>query len=88
MSTTRPAPSPLLSIGLDARGLPVSIFTLNHWVAGGYWFDAATSMARDRRLARMGPAATALADRRVEVLSSARLDWATDLSGLESKNAS
>jgi hypothetical protein len=39
--------------------------------------------ARDRRLARLGPAATALADRRVEVLSSARLDWAADLSRLE-----
>jgi hypothetical protein len=116
----RSAPSPLLSIGLDARGLPVSIFTVNHWVAGGYWFDAATSLAhvqrfalhevaghaaacawitafvrlyepliarvlqaRDRRLARIGPAAAALADRRVEVLSSARLDWAADLSRLE-----
>ena len=130
----RSAPSPLLSIGLDARGLPVSIFTVNHWVAGGYWFDAATSLARvqrfalhevaghaatcawvtafvrlyepliarmlearDRRLARLGPAATALADRRVEVLSSVRLDWAADLNrlerelarrGLEAKDAS
>lgn len=116
----RSAPSPLLSIGLDARGLPVSIFTVNHWVAGGYWFDAATSLARvqrfalhevaghaascawvtafvrlyepliarvlearDRRLARLGPAATVLADRRIEVLSSARLDWAADLNRLE-----
>jgi hypothetical protein len=117
---SRAAPSPLLSIGLDARGLPVSIFTVNHWVTGGYWFDAATSLARvqrfamhevaghaaacawitafvrlyepliarvlqarDRRVARIGPAAAALADRRVEVLSSARLDWAADLSRLE-----
>lgn len=116
----RSAPSALLSIGLDARGLPVSIFTVNHWVAGGYWFDAATSLARvqrfalhevaghaascawvtafvrlyepliarvlearDRRLARLGPAATVLADRRIEVLSSARLDWAADLNRLE-----
>lgn len=64
---SRAEPSPLLSIGLDARGLPVSIFTVNHWVAGGHWF------------------------------SSARLDWAADLSrlerelarrGLEAKDAS
>ena len=41
--------------------------------------------ARDRRLARMGPAAAARDDRRVEVLSSVRLDWAADLSRLEAE---
>jgi hypothetical protein len=34
------APSPLISIGLDARGLPISIFSVNHWVGDGHWFDA------------------------------------------------
>lgn len=122
----RSAPSPLLSIGLDARGLPVSVFTVNHWVAGGYWFDAATTLervrrfelrdvpghadactwltafvrlyepvitrvlgARDRRIAGLGSAsrsaADVLGDRRIEVLSSARLDWAADIERLESE---
>jgi hypothetical protein len=118
----RSAPSPLLSIGLDARGLPVSVFTVNHWVAGGYWFDAATTLARvrrfelrdvpghadtctwvtafvrlyepviarvldarDRRIAGSSSAADVLGDRRIEVLSSARLDWAADIERLESE---
>ena len=119
----RAAPSHLVSIGLDSRGLPVSLFTVNHWVTGGYWFDAATTLARlrrfelcgvedhadscawitafvrlyepliarvldarDRRLARMvrtAPLETALDDRRIEVVSHARLDWARDLQRLE-----
>jgi hypothetical protein len=41
----RAAPSHLLAIGLDSRGLPVSIFTVNRWVTDGYWFDAATTLA-------------------------------------------
>ena len=118
----RGAPSPLLSIGLDARGLPISVFTVNHWVAGGYWFDAATTLARvrcfelrdvpghadactwitafvrlyepliarlldarDRRIAGSGSAVDLLSDRRIEVLSAARLDWAADIERLESE---
>ena len=116
----RGAPSHLVSIGLDARGLPVTLFTVNHWVTGGYWFDAPTTIARvrrfelcevedhadscawitafvrlyepliarvlharDRRLARNAPLETALNDRRIEVVSHARLDWARDLQRLE-----
>jgi hypothetical protein len=41
----RAAPSHLLAVGLDSRGLPVSMFTVNRWVTGGYWFDAATTLA-------------------------------------------
>ena len=112
----RGEPSHLIAIGLDARGLPVSLFTVNRWVTGGHWFDADTTLrlvrgfdmrdvldqgaacrwisgfvrmyepviarllaARDRRLARRADGAGALEDRRIEVLSSARLDWAEDL---------
>ncbi len=45
----RTAPSHLVAISLDARGLPVCLFTVNHWVTGGYWFDAATTLAQVRR---------------------------------------
>jgi hypothetical protein len=112
----RGEPSHLVAIGLDARGLPVSLFTVNRWVTGGHWFDADTTLqllrgfemqdgpehagacrwisgfvgmyeaviarllaARDRRLARHAGGAGALEDRHIEVLSSARLDWAEDL---------
>lgn len=116
----RGAPSHLVAIGLDARGLPISIFSVNHWVTDGHWFDAATTLrmlrqfklddvaghadscawltafvrmyepvmagvlrARDRILrARSAPEA-ARDDRRIEVVSSARLDWADDLRRLE-----
>lgn len=118
----RGAPSHLVSIGLDPRGLPVTLFTVNHWVTGGYWFDATTTLervrrfelrdvavhadscawitafvrlyepliarvlnARDRRLARAAPLETALNDRRIEVVSHARLDWARDLQRLENE---
>ncbi|MBA5604214.1 hypothetical protein H3H36_02400 [Duganella sp. FT3S] len=39
----RTAPSHLLAISLDARGLPVALFTVNQWVTDGHWFDAATT---------------------------------------------
>lgn len=118
----RGAPSHLVSIGLDPRGLPVTLFTVNHWVTGGYWFDAPTTIervrrfelrevedhadscawitafvrlyepliarvlhARDRRLARNAPLVTALDDRRIEVVSQARLNWARDLQRLETE---
>ena len=116
----RGAPSHRVSIGLHPRGLPVPLFTVNHGVTGGHWFDAPTTIkrvrrvelcevadhadscawitafvhlyepliarvlqARDRRLARMAPLATALDDRRVEVVSQVRLDWARHLQRLE-----
>ncbi len=41
----RTAPSHLFAISLDARGLPVALFTVNRWVTDGHWFDAATTMA-------------------------------------------
>lgn len=121
---TRTAPSHLVAIGLDARGLPVSLFTVNRWVTGGHWFDAPTTLglvrrfslqsvpghedscewvsgfvqlyervierlmaARDRRLARTGPLREALEDRRIEVVSSVKLDWAGDLARLEQELA-
>lgn len=40
----RTAPTHLLAIGLDNRGVPVSLFTVNRWVTDGFWFDAATTL--------------------------------------------
>lgn len=42
---TRTAPTHLFAISLDARGLPVALFTVNRWVTDGHWFDAATTMS-------------------------------------------
>lgn len=47
----RTAPTHLLAISLDARGLPTGLFTVNRWVTGGYWFDAATTLALVDRFA-------------------------------------
>lgn len=47
----RSAPSHLFAISLDARGLPVGLFTVNQWVTDGYWFDAATTMSMVERFA-------------------------------------
>ena len=41
----RSAPTHLMAIALDNRGLPVSLFTVNRWVTDGYWFDAETTMS-------------------------------------------
>ena len=41
----RTEPTHLFAISLDARGLPVGLFTVNQWVTDGHWFDAATTMA-------------------------------------------
>lgn len=38
---TRSAPSHLIAIGLDARGLPVSLFLVNRWVTDGHWLESA-----------------------------------------------
>jgi hypothetical protein len=48
---TRSAPSHLIAIALDARGLPVALFSVNRWVTGGHWFDAATTMRQVQRFA-------------------------------------
>ena len=40
----RTAPTHLFAISLDARGLPVGLFTVNRWVTDGHWFDAATTL--------------------------------------------
>lgn len=42
---TRTAPTHLFAISIDARGLPVGLFTVNQWVTDGYWFDASATMA-------------------------------------------
>lgn len=47
----RTAPTHLLAISLDARGLPVGLFTVNRWVTDGHWFDAATTMSIVERFA-------------------------------------
>jgi len=41
----RTEPTHLFAISLDARGLPVGLFTVNQWVTDGHWFDATTTMA-------------------------------------------
>jgi hypothetical protein len=48
---TRTSPSHLVAVSLDARGLPVALFTVNRWVTDGHWFDAATTMAQVERFA-------------------------------------
>lgn len=120
----RAAPTHLFAIGLDDRGLPVSLFTVNQWVTDGHWFDADTTLAmvdrfevgdapeheassqwlnhfvslyrpliadllarRDKRLARRSDLKAALHDRRLELLSFARIDWAADLDALEAETA-
>lgn len=47
----RTDPTHLLSISLDARGLPRALFTVNRWVTDGHWFDAATSLGLVDRFA-------------------------------------
>jgi hypothetical protein len=46
---TRTAPSHLIAVSLDARGLPVALFTVNRWVTDGHWFDADTTMSQVER---------------------------------------
>jgi len=41
----RTAPTHLFAISLDARGLPVALFSVNQWVIDGHWFDARTTLA-------------------------------------------
>lgn len=47
----RTAPTHLFAISLDARGLPVGLFTVNRWVTDGHWFDAATTLSQVDRFA-------------------------------------
>lgn len=47
------APSHLVAIGLDARGLPVMLFTVNRWVTERHWFDARSTLGMIDRF-RMG----------------------------------
>lgn len=119
---SRSAPSHLIAIGLDARGLPVSIFSVNHWVTDGHWFNAGRTLemlrrfevravgehedscrwltafirlyepviarvlrARDRVLLDRPDHKAALDDRRIEVISTARLDWSHDLRCIEAE---
>lgn len=48
---SRTEPTHLFAISLDARGLPVALFTVNQWVTDGHWFNAATTMACVERFA-------------------------------------
>ncbi len=51
---TRTAPTHLFAISLDARGLPVALFTVNRWVTDGHWFDAATTLSFVERFELIG----------------------------------
>lgn len=37
------APCHLIAVGVDSRGKPTRLFTVNQWVVGGPWFDADTT---------------------------------------------
>lgn len=53
---SRSTPTHLLAIGLDSRGLPISVFTVNRWVTDGHWFDAPATLAMvDRFAVRRAP---------------------------------
>ena len=123
----RTAPTHLIAIGLDARGLPVSMFTVNRWVSDGHWFAASQVLGmlqrfrlqavpgheaagrwlthfvqmylpvaqrllvqRDAHLAALSRTrglAAVLADKRIEVTSQTRLNWARDLARLDHASA-
>jgi hypothetical protein len=55
----RSDPSHLIAVGLDARGLPVSLFTVNRWVTGGHWLDAPTTLRWLQQLTLQGTPAHA-----------------------------
>lgn len=38
-------PTHLIAIALDARGLPLKLFTTNQWVTGGHWFNAELTLS-------------------------------------------
>ena len=44
-------PSHLIAVGLDARGLPISLFTVNRWVTGGHWLNTPSTLRWLQRLA-------------------------------------
>lgn len=50
-------PTHLLGIGLDPRGLPLSLFSLNRWVADDAWLPAASTLALVRRFSLASSAA-------------------------------
>jgi hypothetical protein len=52
--SSRALPSHLLALGLDARGLPISLFTVNRWVTDGHWFDAQTTLKLLQRFKMQG----------------------------------
>jgi hypothetical protein len=52
----RSAPSHLAAIGLDARGLPVSVFCVKQEVTDGHWFNAETTLSMLRRFELRGVA--------------------------------
>jgi len=49
-SWQRTAPTHLIAIGLDNRGLPISLFCVNQWVTDGHWFDSQTTHPIVKRL--------------------------------------
>ncbi|MEX1315721.1 MAG: hypothetical protein AB1Z22_01185 [Synechococcaceae cyanobacterium] len=76
----------LLGIGLDPRGLPLSLFTVNRWVANDTWQPAMTTFALVQRLslaARDGSLEQALEDRDLEIPSQVAIDWGADLDAVQ-----
>lgn len=57
------APTHLAAIGLDDRGMPVSLFTVNRWVTNGHWFDAPATLALFGRFDLRAAGPYALANR-------------------------
>lgn len=47
----RSAPTHLLAVSLDSRGLPIALFTVNRWVTDGHWFDAGATLKMVERFA-------------------------------------
>ncbi len=45
----------IVAIGVDARGLPLRLFTTNRWVTGERWLPADTVMAHAERIVAEGP---------------------------------
>jgi hypothetical protein len=76
----------LLGIGLDPRGLPRSLFTVNRWVANDAWLPAcpcAELVQRFSLAARDGSLEQALEDRDLEIPSQVAIECGADLDAVQ-----
>ncbi len=55
-------PTHLIAVSLEARGLPIGLFTLNRWVAGDAWLPAAATAALLERFSFPAPRRGAAAE--------------------------